>query len=123
MIRRPPRSTLFPYTTLFRSRPAATTRYRTHRGSYEAVSAFSLAVSSEGDGHRLGKAQGVQFIHFNLGVAYVRVGHHQVENFLGHALEQGKAVLFNMAYHRLGDGAVIQRVVDVVVPYRLYAGL
>src|SRR3712207_7379323 len=27
MIRRPPRSTLFPYTTLFRSRPGATPRY------------------------------------------------------------------------------------------------
>src|SRR3712207_7739774 len=30
MIRRPPRSTLFPYTTLFRSRPAW--RVRVHRG-------------------------------------------------------------------------------------------
>src|SRR2546427_8680754 len=28
MIRRPPRSTLFPYTTLFRSRPASDTRAR-----------------------------------------------------------------------------------------------
>src|SRR3712207_6853617 len=38
MIRRPPRSTLFPYTTLFRSRPAAGSRgpggrrVRPHRG-------------------------------------------------------------------------------------------
>src|SRR3712207_7013271 len=31
MIRRPPRSTLFPYTTLFRSRPG-TDRRRRHRG-------------------------------------------------------------------------------------------
>src|SRR2546428_3443112 len=38
MIRRPPRSTLFPYTTLFRSRPATRDRrrscqWRTHRGA------------------------------------------------------------------------------------------
>src|SRR2546425_9479605 len=30
MIRRPPRSTLFPYTTLFRSQPAACFRQRRH---------------------------------------------------------------------------------------------
>src|SRR5690242_20852361 len=30
MIRRPPRSTLFPYTTLFRSHPAFKTRHLTH---------------------------------------------------------------------------------------------
>src|SRR2546430_4328501 len=32
MIRRPPRSTLFPYTTLFRSRAGARHRARPHRG-------------------------------------------------------------------------------------------
>src|SRR5499425_1058021 len=32
MIRRPPRSTLFPYTTLFRSRPGATSSPRRGRG-------------------------------------------------------------------------------------------
>src|SRR3712207_7808976 len=31
MIRRPPRSTLFPYTTLFRSRPAPLGRHQGHR--------------------------------------------------------------------------------------------
>src|SRR2546427_2803092 len=31
MIRRPPRSTLFPYTTLFRSRPARGARGQAHR--------------------------------------------------------------------------------------------
>src|SRR5260370_36421625 len=31
MIRRPPRSTLFPYTTLFRSRPVARAKGREHR--------------------------------------------------------------------------------------------
>src|SRR2546428_4829415 len=30
MIRRPPRSTLFPYTTLFRSRAAKASRFRSH---------------------------------------------------------------------------------------------
>src|SRR2546425_5630496 len=38
MIRRPPRSTLFPYTTLFRSEPALEPDRRVHRG--------------EGDRHR-----------------------------------------------------------------------
>src|SRR6266511_4549772 len=33
MIRRPPRSTLFPYTTLFRSSPGACTAWRSHRAS------------------------------------------------------------------------------------------
>src|SRR5258708_15328023 len=33
MIRRPPRSTLFPYTTLFRSRSQVPTRYCRSRGS------------------------------------------------------------------------------------------
>src|SRR3712207_7249434 len=36
MIRRPPRSTLFPYTTLFRSVPHATTR-RTHNEEYTTM--------------------------------------------------------------------------------------
>src|SRR2546430_12991158 len=39
MIRRPPRSTLFPYTTLFRSRPAAREGGRGHAG--EAAEALS----------------------------------------------------------------------------------
>src|SRR5256885_13284050 len=34
MIRRPPRSTLFPYTTLFRSRGCPCARGRRHRGRY-----------------------------------------------------------------------------------------
>src|SRR5215467_6793103 len=39
MIRLPPRSTLFPYTTLFRSRPAAEQRDRTHRRTPQVRSA------------------------------------------------------------------------------------
>src|SRR5258707_8419805 len=35
MIRRPPRSTLFPYTTLFRSVPAEASAPRTRRGGLE----------------------------------------------------------------------------------------
>src|SRR5437660_4458345 len=42
MMRRPPRSTLFPYTTLFRSRPRPawrrTPRWRTHRPSTDGRS-------------------------------------------------------------------------------------
>src|SRR3712207_7293277 len=36
MIRRPPRSTLFPYTTLFRSRARRRRRLRRHRAAEEA---------------------------------------------------------------------------------------
>src|SRR3712207_6904854 len=54
MIRRPPRSTLFPYTTLFRSRPAASRGFlpkdggggRAHRGGAGGV------VGSPGGGAR-----------------------------------------------------------------------
>src|ERR1017187_10514592 len=45
MIRRPPRSTLFPYTTLFRSRPVwSSTR---NRGVKRAASCFQLNRSEE----------------------------------------------------------------------------
>src|SRR5258708_31807671 len=46
MIRRPPRSTLFPYTTLFRSRPArnACRTARTPRGSPIGSAAFAPAL-------------------------------------------------------------------------------
>src|SRR5260370_20627108 len=45
MIRRPPRSTLFPYTTLFRSRPAKalSARGRIHRYAH-GVSHFPIAI-------------------------------------------------------------------------------
>src|SRR5438477_9303064 len=39
MIPRPPRSTLFPYTTLFRSRASATTRSKARAASWAASSA------------------------------------------------------------------------------------
>ncbi len=45
--------------------------------------------------------------------------HHQVEDFLGHALEQGEAVVLDMTNDRLGDGAVVERLLDVVVAHRL----
>src|SRR5258705_2575571 len=40
MIRRPPRSTLFPYTTLFRSSPAKSTGYICKRAARELFCAF-----------------------------------------------------------------------------------
>src|SRR2546422_6780872 len=48
MIRRPPRSTLFPYTTLFRSRRAssAARRYRAHRAGGRAAPRASGATRS-----------------------------------------------------------------------------
>src|SRR5256885_8684162 len=54
MIRRPPRSTLFPYTTLFRSSPAtpvlssALTWNVTRRPSTAVTSAISVSVSPTG---------------------------------------------------------------------------
>src|SRR2546430_11816832 len=51
MIRRPPRSTLFPYTTLFRSRPllheAATLARHIELAAMELLSAWGLAVLDE----------------------------------------------------------------------------
>src|SRR3989454_8835014 len=47
MIRRPPRSTLFPYTTLFRSRP--------HPGSPRDHAAPPPPVGDGGRGHRPGR--------------------------------------------------------------------
>src|SRR2546422_5039080 len=45
MIRRPPRSTLFPYTTLFRSRMGATTANQ--KAAFDAVMTFRLFISLE----------------------------------------------------------------------------
>src|SRR2546425_4880301 len=52
MIRRPPRSTLFPYTTLFRSRPAARARSRTtcRRGGGRCISGTDAAGDSTTSG-------------------------------------------------------------------------
>src|SRR3712207_9081335 len=47
MIRRPPRSTLFPYTTLFRSLPGQPVR---PRGAVEAVRRAALAPLADGLG-------------------------------------------------------------------------
>src|SRR5947209_14382142 len=43
MLRRPPRSTLFPYTTLFRSKPAALET----KGTYIQVGAFSVRENAD----------------------------------------------------------------------------
>src|SRR5688572_32301218 len=47
MIRRPPRSTLFPYTTLFRSRCAPAWRSRSPRGASRRSSGSTSAFRSE----------------------------------------------------------------------------
>src|SRR5438874_12974050 len=41
MIRRPPRSTLFPYTTLFRSRPAVQNLFERHAGAADLLDELS----------------------------------------------------------------------------------
>src|SRR5688572_32519646 len=43
MIRRPPRSTLFPYTTLFRSRPQTQSRPQTSRSVLECACPLALS--------------------------------------------------------------------------------
>src|SRR5258708_24191547 len=61
MIRRPPRSTLFPYTTLFRSHRANRSRaqrhYRKLFGAERAVAARGTQVR-HGNGHRNRRAPG-----------------------------------------------------------------
>src|SRR2546427_4838355 len=47
MIRRPPRSTLFPYTTLFRSRPARADQKSTDRSPQARLQGKSGAPTSE----------------------------------------------------------------------------
>src|ERR1039457_987673 len=46
MIRRPPRSTLFPYTTLFRSRSPPSSRRRPHQGRWEWCPRRSRQITS-----------------------------------------------------------------------------
>src|SRR3989442_11340987 len=50
MIRRPPRSTLFPYTTLFRSLPAAKRAQKVHSQSVGVCTATSNVVEALGRG-------------------------------------------------------------------------
>src|SRR2546430_10371480 len=54
MIRRPPRSTLFPYTTLFRSRPLFGDHWSGHRGSPDIGTGLAgIGLRNEGaDGVR-----------------------------------------------------------------------
>src|SRR3712207_8834527 len=57
MIRRPPRSTLFPYTTLFRSHPLSTALFRhiaSRRVLYVAVLLHDIAKGRGGDHSILG---------------------------------------------------------------------
>src|SRR5690606_40547117 len=51
MIRRPPRSTLFPYTTLFRSKPAATVLRGLEVLVHEVIAAMMIAPSEIGRAH------------------------------------------------------------------------
>src|SRR3712207_7142674 len=52
MIRRPPRSTLFPYTTLFRSVGEAVPRAARPRGAHGCRGAHRRALADHGRGHR-----------------------------------------------------------------------
>src|SRR2546425_8885619 len=52
MIRRPPRSTLFPYTTLFRSITAFRTAVRRSQGDADQLTVQSTATASDGSGSR-----------------------------------------------------------------------
>src|SRR3712207_7276901 len=50
MIRRPPRSTLFPYTTLFRSPDVIVVRHSDTRAPHQVAEAVDCAVINAGDG-------------------------------------------------------------------------
>src|SRR3712207_7917682 len=51
MIRRPPRSTLFPYTTLFRSSELSTTRSPTPRSGASSAGPGTLPTTSRSEEH------------------------------------------------------------------------
>src|SRR3712207_7221021 len=53
MIRRPPRSTLFPYTTLFRSQEVDQVRQQAHEASRDRALHAGPPVSTEGGGSGL----------------------------------------------------------------------
>src|SRR3712207_7473577 len=81
MIRRPPRSTLFPYTTLFRSHQADCLR----RG---------LLREAECGAQKLGKAGGIVFV-IGLGHGGMRIGRVQIERYV----EQiGRAHVLNSSH-------------------------
>src|SRR3712207_7061233 len=46
MIRRPPRSTLFPYTTLFRSGPSRPSRWRSHAQTIATITRITTGVGT-----------------------------------------------------------------------------
>ena len=56
----------------------------------------------------------MRLVYFNLGVTHLLVLHDDVEQFLGQAFKQRKAIVFDMPNHRLGDGAIIQRLLDLI---------
>src|SRR3712207_7129532 len=53
MIRRPPRSTLFPYTTLFRSRESIRSANRSNEAAYHDSRPFLLALIHKVRGRRI----------------------------------------------------------------------
>ncbi len=56
-------------------------------------------------------------VHFDLGVQHRLIGHDQIENLLGQAFEQRKAIALDVGDDGLGDGPVVQRVIDVIVTH------
>src|SRR2546422_7464251 len=62
MIRRPPRSTLFPYTTLFRSGTGGESSRRSLHGQYAGVlNAGALKPAAPGPGHAAAHAHGPEW--------------------------------------------------------------
>src|SRR3712207_6955908 len=59
MIRRPPRSTLFPYTTLFRSEPQLQGHLATRRDRADDIERAALAVLHDDSGERFRTNVGV----------------------------------------------------------------
>src|SRR2546426_6861535 len=69
MIRRPPRSTLFPYTTLFRSHPAMR-RPRSKDGEGARPDDLAVAGSADGSGHSVTDRKSTRLNSSHLVISY-----------------------------------------------------
>src|SRR6266702_4406905 len=130
MIRRPPRSTLFPYTTLFRSRRTEKSRGRAFEPARHIFSRFRCAIGKVGGGEfhfgeslrqlRVGLVRGGNFARQ---IASWRAAQAKRKNQLaGHAVEQER--LANLGgdgddvhpFSLAGDGSESGRRGDVLIP-------
>src|SRR5437899_3659779 len=70
MLRRPPRSTLFPYTTLFRSGPGGGHRSRGGNATVTECSAGWVLILRQGDRHETTDRKSTRLNSSHLGISY-----------------------------------------------------